>query len=90
MLQALHFINSSAILGRVANHNGRVALLLKGKGTDEELITELYLWSLARRPRPEEVAAGVKFVASYEEKRPEALQDLMWALLNRKDFMLVH
>ena len=30
------------------------------------------------------------FLASYGDKKNEAAQDLMWALLNSKDFLLVH
>lgn len=90
MLQALHFINGQSILSRVANENGRVAQLLKQKLSDEQLIVQLYLWSLARLPNEKEVDLGVTFLKSYGEKRKEATQDLMWALLNSKDFMLVH
>ena len=90
MLQALHLINGTSILGRVANPSGRVAQLLKEKLTDEQLIAELYLWTLARRPTEKEVGLAVEFLKSYEAKRAEAAQDLTWALLNSKDFMLVH
>jgi hypothetical protein len=89
MLQALHFINGNTILGRVSNPNGRVAQLLKQNLPDDKLVTELYLWSLARNPSDKELELGRKFIASYAEKRTEAAQDLMWALLNSKDFMLV-
>ena len=89
MLQALHFINGTSILSRVANSSGRVAKLLKNPD-DEQLVTQLYLWSLVRLPRNEELQLGKSFVESYGDKRTEAAQDLMWALLNSKDFMLVH
>ena len=89
MLQALHFINGKSILSRVTNGNGRVAQLLKDPD-DNKLVTQLYLWSLVRQPRAEEIELGKKFIKSYNEKRTEAAQDLMWALLNSKDFMLVH
>lgn len=91
MLQALHFINGKSILSRVSNGNGRVALLLRVKDiTNEKVISDLYLWSLARFPSKEESALGVKFFQSYKDKRKEAAEDLMWALLNSKDFMLIH
>lgn len=90
MLQALHFINGNTILGRVQNGNGRVAQLLKEKKDDAELVTELYLWSLARNPTADEVKVGVDHIKSYGEARGEAVQDLVWALLNSKDFLLVH
>jgi hypothetical protein len=89
MLQALHFINGKSILSRVTNANGRVARLLK-EPDDAKFVAELYLWSLARLPRDEELELGKTFIKSYGDKRTEAAQDLMWALLNSKDFMLVH
>jgi hypothetical protein len=90
MLQALHFLNGKSILGRVQNPNGRPAVLLRGKMTDEELIKELYLWSLARSPSAKELQVSVEHLKSYGDKRAEAVQDLMWALLNSKDFLLVN
>ncbi len=89
MLQALHFINGKSILGRVQNPAGRPALLLRQKLSDKDLVTELYLWSLARHPRAEELKVGMDFIASYGDKKAEAAQDLMWSLLNTRDFLLL-
>jgi hypothetical protein len=89
MLQALHLINGKGILSRVENPSGRVAQLTAQLKNDDELVAELYLWSLARRPTAEETQAGADFLKSNGAKRQEAAQDLMWALLNTKDFLLV-
>jgi hypothetical protein len=91
MLQALHFINGPSILTRVQNPNARPAQLLNQKLAPDALVTELYLWSLARSPSTEELKVGMEFLASYgADKQADATQDLMWALLNSKDFLLVH
>lgn len=90
MLQALHFINGKSILGRMQNPAARPTQLVNQKLADEPLLTELYLWSLARHPSADELKLGIEFLKSYGEKRAEAVQDLMWALLNSKDFLLVH
>jgi hypothetical protein len=91
MLQALNFINGKSILGRVKNPGARPALLLAKKPTDAQLVTELYLWSVARSPNDKELKLGLEFMKSYGgPQRPAAAQDLMWALLNSKDFLLVH
>jgi hypothetical protein len=90
LLQALHFINGKSILSRVQNPAGRPAQLLGKKLDDRELVVELYLWSLARNPSAAELKLSVDFVKAYGAKRAEAAQDLMWALLNSKDFLLLH
>jgi hypothetical protein len=91
MLQALHFINGKSILGRVRNGSARPALLLAQKLTDEQLVTEIYLWSLARNPSAKELAVGLEYLKLFGEKeRAAAAQDLMWALLNSRDFLMIH
>ena len=90
MLQALHFINGKSILNRVTAANGRANQLAAKKLTEEELVDQLYLWSLARHATTAEIDLGKRFFSSYEGKRNEACQDMMWVLLNSRDFMLVH
>jgi hypothetical protein len=90
MLQALHFINGKSIMGRVQNPNGRTAQLLRLKISDKELVTELYLWSVARQPSAAELDVSLAYLKTHQERRAEAVQDLFWALLNSRDFMLVH
>jgi hypothetical protein len=90
MMQALHFINGKTILGRVQNAAARPSLLVKEKLVDKELVTELYLWSLARHPTDKELQVSVNFLRTHAERRAEAAQDLMWSLLNTRDFLLNH
>jgi hypothetical protein len=51
-------------------------------------VKELYLWSLARFPTAKELEVGVDFLRA-SDSRAAGAQDLMWALLNSKDFLLV-
>jgi hypothetical protein len=91
MLQALQFINGDTIGSRVTAANGRLATLLKQKTSDDQLVEQIYLWSLCRRPTEKEQQVLRKLFQTYgAAKRADAAQDLMWALLNSKDFLLVH
>jgi hypothetical protein len=90
LLQALHFINGKSILSRVQNPSGRPAQLMREKLTDEQLVTEVHLWALARTPSAVERKLSLEFLKEAGPRRAEAIQDLMWALLNSKDFLMVH
>lgn len=90
MLQALHFINSESMSARLSNGGGRVARLLKESKDDDALITDLYLWTLARMPDEQELAVAKDYLAQRTDRRQEACEDLMWALLNSRDFQLVN
>ncbi|MBI1918595.1 MAG: DUF1549 domain-containing protein, partial [Planctomycetes bacterium] len=87
MLQALEFINGKSVLDRVGRPGGRVDLLLKQKLSDRQLIDELYWWTLCRPPSEKEAAVALAHFKDYEGKRSEAAQDLLWTLLNTKDFL---
>lgn len=90
MLQALHLINGNSILRRVSDPNGRVGQLVKKHPTNDPLIEDLYLWSLSRRPTAKEMEVAQRHFNYYgEPQRLDAAQDLMWSLLNSRDFLLV-
>ena len=70
--------------------DARPARLVNDKLADEQIVEQLYLWTLARSPTEPEAQAALAFVKAYGDKRLEAAQDLMWALLNSRDFMMVN
>ncbi|MEX0713142.1 MAG: DUF1549 domain-containing protein [Pirellulales bacterium] len=90
MQQALQFINGPAVLARLAQPAGRVERLVAEKPLDDQLIEELYLWSLARLPSDAERQVALAHFQAYGSQRQEAAQDLMWALLNSKNFLFNH
>ncbi len=90
MLQALYFINGGSILGRLTSPQSRVAKLVTQEKDDAKLVEQIYLWSICRQPTERELKLAVEHFKGYEAKRLEAAQDFMWALLNSRDFMLVH
>jgi hypothetical protein len=52
-------------------------------------VDELFLRALARLPAPEERHA-VSTLVDASEARAEAAADVLWALLNTSEFVLVH
>lgn len=91
MLQALHFINGKSIMGRLQNPGARPAIAARLKTPDPELISELCLWCYARLPSAREMEVSLAFFKSAPpDKRAEAIQDYMWALLNSRDFQMLH
>jgi hypothetical protein len=87
--QVLHFMNGKGINARLASDEGRVAKLIAAKVSDENLVEELYLASLSRFPTPEETKIARQDLARAKERRKGA-EDLLWALLNSKEFLFNH
>jgi hypothetical protein len=90
MLQALTFINGKSILGKIALASALPSQLINKKLPDAEVVEQLYLWTLARPPSDKEREISQAFIKSYDKDRLQAAQDLMWALLNSRDFVMVH
>lgn len=86
LAQALHTLNGDILASKIADKNGRVAKLLAAKKTHEDIVTELYLVTLCRRPTAEEIAAARTFLDEIGNAK-ECYEDLLWALVNSKQFL---
>ena len=62
---------------------------MKLKTPTEQIIDDLYLAAFSRLPRSEERNQITEYVAS-ESDQQKALQDVLWVLLNSKEFMFNH
>ena len=89
MAQALHLMNYDFVQNIVANGIGRIARLLEAKKSDDEIVPELYLVTYCRYPTPEETARA-ELSVTQAPSRKEGLEDLLWALLNSREFLFKH
>jgi hypothetical protein len=88
LAQALHPLNGDVLAAKIADGKGRIATLLAAKKPHDEIVTEIYLATLSRRPTPAEVESSHKFLAASPSPL-EYYQDLIWALINSKQFLFV-
>lgn len=86
---ALHFLNGDTLNKKISDSNGRVERLSKSKAPADAMIEEMYLVTLSRPPRPDEVSRAKRWLADAGSLR-EGLQDLLWALLNSREFLFNH
>ncbi len=84
--QALHLMNSPEIDRRIRSDAGRAARLANNKLPATEVVDELYLSIFSRYPSEAERSYAVGLIDSSGDKRREAIQDLMWAMLNAPEF----
>ncbi|MEX2121388.1 MAG: DUF1549 domain-containing protein [Pirellulales bacterium] len=89
--QALLLMNSRMIAGAInaGNPRGMLGRVLQTTSDNEQVVLELYLRCLAREPSNEELAACLVHVRTAPD-RGEAFEDILWALLNRTEFVLRH
>jgi hypothetical protein len=87
--QALHLLNGDFLNKKIAAPAGRVEALLKDKRSLPNVVEELYLVTLSRPPRGEETARAIDWIKKAPTER-EGVQDLLWVLLNRSEFLFNH
>ncbi len=101
LAQSLHLINSAEIKSKLATPNGRADRLAKETKPIEAKIRELYLAALSREPRSDEMSTAQAYLTEprtdaegkpidHAASGPENFQDLIWALINTKEFLFNH
>jgi hypothetical protein len=99
--QSLFLMNAADIKGKLAVANGRAEQLAKSDKPVEEKLRDLYLVAFSREPRADEVRVAVEFLnearldadgkpVDAQKAALENYQDLIWALMNSKEFLFNH
>ena len=89
LAQALQLINGPTVNEKIRNPNNRLGKLLTAKASEDDMLTELYYAALARPPFEDEKKLALAHVAKGTDKR-KAWEDVMWALINTREFLFRH
>jgi len=86
--QALHLLNGDTLHSKIAQGNLIGRRLDEGK-TPLDILDELYIRCLCRKPTDNEVKELSAILAEDEDKK-RVLSDVFWALLNSREFVFNH
>jgi hypothetical protein len=86
--QSLHMLNGDATTNRIRS-GGLIPKRLAEKKTPEQIIDELYLRTLVRRPAPIEMDR-LRAALNEEPDKAKGLEDVFWALMNTREFVFNH
>ena len=87
--QALHLMNSPEIMWKIRAREGLAARLAVEANASETIVEELFLAALTRYPNDMERRAAVDVFTNFQDRR-ETTEDILWALLNSKEFLYNH
>jgi hypothetical protein len=86
--QSLHLLNGDVTTQKIQAGN-LVGRRLDEKKTPAQIIEELYVRCLSRKPLPQEAAKLESLVAAEPDKK-KALEDVFWSIMNSREFMFNH
>lgn len=89
LTQSLYLVSSTELNNKLKDKGGRAAQLAADPRPMPEKVKEIYLWVYARPPAPEELQTVERFLNA-GGNRKEAYEDVLWALLNTKEFLFNH
>jgi hypothetical protein len=90
LAQSLHLLNSAEVQSKLSNGQGRAAKLAQDMAqTPEQKVRSLYMWVFSRPPVADEAAVALAHINRVENKQ-QAYEDILWALVNTKEFLFNH
>jgi hypothetical protein len=90
LAQSLHLLNGPDLKAKLAAPTGRAERLAKDTKPIEAKVRELYLAAFAREPRPQELKSALDYLNEPGSAANANFQDLIWALINTKEFLFNH
>ncbi|HWL08010.1 MAG TPA: DUF1549 and DUF1553 domain-containing protein [Planctomicrobium sp.] len=91
LAQSLHLLNSREVLSKINSPAGRAHGLAKeSERSHTEKMKELYLWVFTREPDQDELETALSYLAKHNDNPQGAYEDIVWALINTKEFLFNH
>jgi hypothetical protein len=87
LAQAFQLLTGDLLQEMLTDPDNRLSRLLDTGKSDTQIIEELYLTALSRRPTRSEEASLAEFLGRAKERRA-AIEDVAWGLVNAKEFLL--
>ncbi len=93
LAQSLHLLNSKEVQAKLSDPNGRAAKWAQQSATPEGRTTQFA--NCTKSPShesrvPEESEVATRYLQARTEKLPAAFEDLIWAMINSKEFLFQH
>jgi len=87
LAQALHLLNSEEIQRKLSQPGGRAEMLARDPRPEAAKVDELFVWAFARKPTAEQAKVVVEHLAAHPKDRQVAYENVLWALINTKEFI---
>jgi hypothetical protein len=87
--QSLMLLNSSDVQSKLSAPGSRAQALAKDPRPDVQKIEELFWSCFARSPSEREGASALAHLAKHASNKQSAFEDIIWALINAKEFQFI-
>jgi Protein of unknown function (DUF1553)/Protein of unknown function (DUF1549)/Bacterial Ig-like domain (group 2) len=89
LAQSLHLLNAGDLKAKLATAGGLADRLSQSTEPIDKRIEQIYLAAFGRQPRPEELSAIAQAIPIDKPTKAD-FEDLLWAIINSKEFLFNH
>jgi hypothetical protein len=89
LAQALHLLNSDEVQTKLSRAGGRADALAGAKDVrpDAEKVEDLFYWAWSHKPAKDQLDAALAHITKHEKDKKTAYENILWALINTKEFV---
>jgi hypothetical protein len=80
-------LNSDEVQNKLSRGAGRAYQLAQDKRPDAEKVDELFVWAFSRKPTADDMKVALAHIAKHEKNKKTAYENILWALINTKEFI---
>ncbi len=90
LAQSLQLLNSKEMQAKLSSDSALPASLAASSDAAEVKVTQVYLAAFSRPPTEAEIEIACRYLAGQPEQPRQAYEDLVWAVINSKEFLFNH
>jgi hypothetical protein len=87
LAQALHLLNSDEVQNKLSRSGGRAETLAKDTRPEADKVEELFMWAFSHKPTKPQLDVALAHIAKNQANKKLAYENILWALLNTKEFV---
>jgi hypothetical protein len=87
LAQALHLLNSDEVQAKLSRGGARADAMVKDKRPEPQKVNELFVWAFAHEPTQAQRDAALAHLTHNEKDKKSAYENIIWALINTKEFV---
>ena len=88
LAQALHTLNGDTIAKKISDPQSYLGKLLTAEAPIDEIVSHIFMSTLSRAATPDEQLL-CKQIVSEAPTMKEGCEDILWALINSKQFVYI-
>jgi hypothetical protein len=87
LAQVLHLLNSDEVQNKLSRPGGRADELARDPRPDADKVDEMFLWAVGHKAAEAKRQQALEHISRHTKDKKAAYENILWALINTKEFL---